>query len=227
MTSEPVPAPHASTSLEEQLRVLARQSMQDDERMPSPLPHLTQVATLNAQLSDLQTKLLRMPPAPADLADHNTALARLEARMGRQDAQMRTLALAVDNLATKVSEQNSQLALIIASRPDSQIAALRAELGDMGRWCERFNSAHHRTLARCAELEVKLKTANEEVARLRDAGRVSVTTREPDEEKVGVQAPVQRQVAVVQESTGRRNSGRKPPSTPVPANSPIAYATRS
>lgn len=61
------------------------------------------------------------------------------------------------------------MAQIIDARPDSQIAALRTELADMNRWCERFNAAHDRTLARCAALEGKLSAANAEVARLREA----------------------------------------------------------
>ncbi|BEJ14006.1 hypothetical protein CspHIS471_0311800 [Cutaneotrichosporon sp. HIS471] len=204
--SEPSPARMDNAShFEEQFsRVIARQNVQDGE-----------LAALISQVTNLQAKLRSMGSnSPTPLALSNPAetdrmpdpLSRLEARMDNQDAQ---------------------IAVIIASRPDSQIAALRAELRDMGRWCERFNSAHHRTLARCAELEIRLGAANEEVARLRDAARVASARfeeQEQEKEKEKGNTPVHRQVAVVrQDSTGstrnrsRRNSGRKVSSPPLPS----------
>ncbi len=125
--------------------------------------------------------------------------------MDRQDAQsgpwrdtadaVRALTLAVEALAIKVAEQNTQraserggltpVAQIVAARPDTQIAALRTELGDMGRWCERFNMAHERTLARCNSLEIKLSAANQEVARLREAARIAALPAEPEAKEVG------------------------------------------
>ncbi|TXT14088.1 uncharacterized protein COLE_00281 [Cutaneotrichosporon oleaginosum] len=172
--------------------------------------------------------LARDPAPPRELAldedlatatrDLNAGLHVLEARMDRQDALIRALTLAVEALAGKVAEQNTQLTQIVAARPDTQMAALRTELGDMGRWCERFNSAYDRTVARCATLEVKLSAANEEVARLREAARVAAHPVERDTADeyahTSTPSPVHRQVAAVRHGNGsigrsRRSSSRK------------------
>lgn len=54
----------------------------------------------------------------------------------------------------------------------------------MNRWCERFNAAHDRTLARCASLEVKLVAANAEIARLREAAAKAHRKAEAGEHEV-------------------------------------------
>ncbi|BEI83173.1 hypothetical protein CcaverHIS002_0310410 [Cutaneotrichosporon cavernicola] len=105
--SEPSPAPmdNASHFEEQLLRVIARQNLQDGE-----LEALSsQVTDLHAKLRAMGSNLATPPLLPkAETERMPDPLSRLEARMDRQDAQMRALTLSIQTLAAKISEQNSQ-----------------------------------------------------------------------------------------------------------------------